>query len=226
MKLANIIEPIKLLKGSHSDTGDTGQGCFMNVIAYLNGEPQITDQSECVCFVVRPIAIWFNDFLRDDERHILIPFIERAMGSRTEDRKEIERRAWLAVKMAKRMSVVTAKYAYAAPFVEFAAKYATKFAESAKYSDKAAQCTAEYAAKAAQYAEPAAKSTGEFAKYAAKSAVGYAKSAAESAKYAGSAAREEIKAAGLEFLDKSLPRQEQSSVVIERAKQLRELITV
>ena len=26
------IEPIKLLKGSHDDTGTTGQGCFMNVI--------------------------------------------------------------------------------------------------------------------------------------------------------------------------------------------------
>lgn len=37
------IEPIKLLRGQHKDTATTGQGCFMNVIAYLNGDPQITD---------------------------------------------------------------------------------------------------------------------------------------------------------------------------------------
>ena len=29
------IEPIKLLQGSHAETGKTGMGCFMNVIAYL-----------------------------------------------------------------------------------------------------------------------------------------------------------------------------------------------
>ena len=32
------IEPIRLLAGSHADTGTTGKGCFMNVVAYLNGE--------------------------------------------------------------------------------------------------------------------------------------------------------------------------------------------
>ena len=55
--ITEIIKPIKLLSGTHNDTAQTGQGCFMNVIAYLNGEPQITDQSDCVCYVVRPIAI-------------------------------------------------------------------------------------------------------------------------------------------------------------------------
>lgn len=151
MKIANIIEPIKLLKGTHDHTASTGQGCFMNVIAYLNGEPQITDKSECVCFVVRPIAIWFNDFLLDSERHILIPFIERAMGSVTTDRAEIERRAHLAADMAKRMSDVAAKYAkydkYAAEYANYAAKYAAESAaESANYAAESAAKSAKYAA--------------------------------------------------------------------------------
>lgn len=41
------IKPIRLLKGSYADTKTTGQGCFMNVVAYLNGESQITDSSPC-----------------------------------------------------------------------------------------------------------------------------------------------------------------------------------
>ena len=67
---------------------------------------------------------------------------------------------------------------------------------------------------------------------AAKSAAEYAKSVAEYAKYAAkyaaeyAAIREEIKSACLEFLDRALPKQEQGPVVIERAKRLRELVTV
>lgn len=98
------IQPIKLLKGSHDDTWTTGQGCFMNVIAYLNGEPQITDKSECVCPTIRPIAIWLNDFLIDDERHILLTFILRAMGTTTTDIDVIKSRAHKVVSFAQKMS--------------------------------------------------------------------------------------------------------------------------
>ena len=109
--ITKIIKPINLLRGTHDDTAQTGQGCFMNVIAYLNGEPQITDQSDCVCYVVRPIAIWLNDYLKDEERHLMIPFIERAMGSRSDDKNEVIRRVKLVVKF----SNIAAKYAkYAA----------------------------------------------------------------------------------------------------------------
>ena len=206
--IADIIKSIQLLKGSHSHTRTTGQGCFMNVIAYLNGEPQITDKSECVCFVVRPIAIWFNDFLRDDERHILIPFIERAMGSRTDDREEIKRRALLAADMAQQMKIIAAEYAESA--AESAAEYAAESA--AKYAAKyAAESAAESAAKYAESAAESAKYAAEYAKYAAEYA-------AESA-----AKREEIKAACLGFLDKVLPQQEQGQAVVERANRLIEL---
>ena len=112
MDILNVIKPITLLKGSHADTGTTGQGCFMNVIAYLNGEPQITDQSPCVCPVVRPIAIWLNDYMRANERQQLLPFIMRAMGSATTDKGELVRRAWLVVDFANEMEEISA-YAYA-----------------------------------------------------------------------------------------------------------------
>ena len=81
------IEPIKLLSGHHEDTATTGSGCFMNVIAYLNGEAQITDYSPCVCASVRRLAIELNDRSTDGQRQRLLPFVLRAMGSATEDEK-------------------------------------------------------------------------------------------------------------------------------------------
>ncbi len=142
--ITEIIKPINLLRGTHDDTAQTGQGCFMNVIAYLNGERQITDQSDCVCYVVRPIAIWLNDYLQDDERHLMIPFIERAMGSRSDDKNEVIRRLKLVVKFSDA----------AAEYAESAAKYAESVeyaVESAKYAVESAK-SAESAAKYAKYA--------------------------------------------------------------------------
>ena len=119
------IEPIRLLAGSHADTGTTGKGCFMNVVAYLNGEQQITDKSPCVCVVVRPIVIWLNDFglsnrfsqtQRLDNSNHLLQFVERAMGSATTDPAELSRRAWLAVGFAKEMQAAARRSAAAASF--------------------------------------------------------------------------------------------------------------
>jgi len=74
-----MIHPIALLAGHHSDTDKTGRGCFMDVAAYLNGDDIITDHSPCVCPVVRYLAVWLNDYMRDGERGALLPFVERAM---------------------------------------------------------------------------------------------------------------------------------------------------
>ena len=239
MKLMEIIEPIKLLSGSHSDTGTTGKGCFMNVIAYLNGEPQITDQSTCVCYVVRPIAIWLNDYLKDGERARLIPFIERAMGSATEDKNEVMRRVNLAVVLAK----TYAKYA-AGHAAGYAAKYAGHTVEYAKYAAEyaaghAAGHAAEYAKSAAEYAKYAkyaARRSAEYAKYAKYAAGHAARHPAEYAKYAGHAAGHAGHAAGraghaehrhfitelaFSFLDSALPKREQiDPEIIERANKL------
>ena len=108
------IKPIPLLKGSHGDTNTTGQGCFMNVIAYLNGEPQITDQSPCVCVTIRPIAIFLNDFANDEQRQRLLPFVLRAMGTTTEDRAVMNLRIAAVVKYAEFNARLAASYAASA----------------------------------------------------------------------------------------------------------------
>lgn len=120
--ITDIIAPITLLHGSHEDTAKTGQGCFMNVISYLNGEPQITDNSPCVCVTVRKIAIWFNDFLRPNERQQMIPFIERAMGSATTDRDVMNKRLALTVVFARKQSEIAANDAAYANNAAYAAK--------------------------------------------------------------------------------------------------------
>lgn len=89
------LQPIRLISGSHPDMVTTGQGCFMNIISYLNGESQITDESPCVCVTIRPMVIWFNDYLTSSERECLIPYIERAMGSATQNKNELARRVRL-----------------------------------------------------------------------------------------------------------------------------------
>ena len=212
------IPQVKLLKGSHAETGQTGQGCFMNVIAYLNNEPIITDESECVCFVMRPLFIWSNDWMTDEERPQLLPFILRAMGSRTNDKSEVSRRLALVVTFANEM----AKYAKSG---ESAAKYAVKYAvESAEYAEYAAECAVESAAKSAEYAPEYAAKYGEYAAEYAKSAAKYAaKSAAEyAAKYG--ATRKQIIASLMKLFDSALPPLENvGEQTVKRIRQLEAL---
>lgn len=162
------IEAIRLLKGSHSDTGKTGVGCFMNVIAYLNGEPQITDQSPCVCPTVRPIAIWLNDYMTDEERPQMLPLILRAMGSATDDIGEMVRRAELCVPYAEKrvvsvesvVSVASVESAVCAVWAERAASAvwvarAERAVWAASAAASAAARTASAAARAVERAERA-----------------------------------------------------------------------
>ena len=98
--LADILKPIKLLRGSHANTGVTGQGCFMNVASYLNGDIVVTDRPPCVCPLVRSVAVWVNDLMEDGERDALLVFVERAMNSKTPDHQELKRRFQLALALA------------------------------------------------------------------------------------------------------------------------------
>ena len=195
------VPQVKLLSGTHPDTGKTGQGCFMNVIAYLNAEPVITDKSECVCFVIRQLAIWANDWMTDAERPQLLPFLLRALGSRTDDKAEVTRRLALVVGFAKDM----AKFAEHDALVAHYAMCADKNAHAAEYA-------AEYAAKCA------AASAAEYAAYAADAYVTYA---AESAKYA---ARKQIIKSILALFDSALPPlQDTDERTVERVRQLESL---
>lgn len=81
MNILDTIKPITLLHGHHDNTGTTGSGCFMDVIAYLNGEAQITDSSPCVHEAIRDVMVAANDSLAHKDRQELIRFIPRAMGS-------------------------------------------------------------------------------------------------------------------------------------------------
>ena len=161
MNITKIIAPIKLLAGSHTDTWETGQGCFMNVIAYLNGEPQITDQSECVCITVRPMAIFLNDLANNEQRQRMVPLILRALGSTTDDKVEIERRLALLVEFAQWQAELAAESATDSAKYAASTEYAAK---SAEYAAKHAAMSAKHAAKYAEFAAKSAAST-EYAAY-------------------------------------------------------------
>lgn len=204
------IPEIQLLPGPHSDTGRTGRGCFMNVVAYLNGDAQITDSSECVCPVVRPIAIWLNDFYTKRFPHErgrrLLPFVLRALGSRTDDSVEVSRRIGLAVRFAELQRDIAAECVERAKpdaelSAEFAAKYAAMYARSAVES---AEHAAEHAARTAKQAEHAA--------------------AHVALRTARTATEERILQVGLDFMDEALPQvDEVQEQTIARAQELKRL---
>ena len=210
--LVDLFEPIKLLSGSHADTGRTGRGCFMNVIAYLNGEPQITDRSTCVCVVVRPLAIWINDYLMDSERHILLPYIERAMGSATRDQKELAKRARRAAKVAEEMLGLADTDPTAAVYAAEAANAAAEAAQATNVTDITTATAFTYAAQASAYAAKACT-------YAAKASDYTAEASTSAVDTAYATARESIIDSCLRFLDDCLPKVETArQETIERAK--------
>ena len=203
------IEPIKLLRGSHADTGKTGIGCFMNIIAYLNGEPQITDQSECVCITVKRISIFLNDLADDQQRQRMLPLVLRAMGSRTDDKEEISRRLTLLVEFAKWQALIVAKYANAG---NASANHALAAAANAANTASFA-ASASFAANAAAAAASAARAT---------VAAACTASFTEYQNY-----KNETFDRGMILLDAMLPKaQEADAVVIARTQKLIELAAV
>lgn len=91
-KITDLIKPIKLLQGSHPDTAQTGSGCFMNTISYLNGDEKITDRPACVDNHVRVMMININDGIGPDDRQRLLPFVHRAMRTVGSDKATSEMR--------------------------------------------------------------------------------------------------------------------------------------
>ncbi len=80
------IQPIRLLKGCHPTTGDTGSGCFLNVCSYLQGDKVITDNPTSVNGHLRAPLVILNDLLPDVARQALLPFVHRAMLTGAEHR--------------------------------------------------------------------------------------------------------------------------------------------
>jgi hypothetical protein len=214
------IQPIKLLGGSHSTTAQTGSGCFMNVISYLNGESQITDRSPCVCTTIRRIAIWLNDYANDEQRQRLLPFVLRAMGTATTDIETLKNRTKLVV-------------AFAEDMAEIAKKAASVISASAtRFNSEATIYISEIALKSA-------KDSKYYAKYAYKSVHNAVLSASHAvttvtagevllspdfSSTCASQLKEEIFERGLALMEAICPPlSEPDNVIIERAKRLHEL---
>jgi hypothetical protein len=45
MNLERLTHSVRLARGSHQP--ESGKGCAMNVISYINGDPHITDFPDC-----------------------------------------------------------------------------------------------------------------------------------------------------------------------------------
>lgn len=225
------IQPIKLLRGTHSDTAQTGSGCFMNVIAYLNGEPRITDSSPCVCPTIRPIAIWLNDFADDEQRQSLLPFLLRAMGTKTADEKILAKRREIVVAFAKDMVDVARRAANTATGAGYIAGAAIGYiCNAVGYADSCA-CAAHRAAFVCAADWEAALE----AACAASSAAAAILNAGEDASMVASAVlRHAVDDLKREIFEKSLkcmedicpPLSEPDNIVIERATRLYELSKV
>jgi hypothetical protein len=196
------IEPIKLLSGSHADTAQTGSGCFMNVIAYLNGEPQITDESPCVCRSIRRPVIWINDYLEDSERHLLVPFVQRAMGTATDNEAVLRQRVGVLL-----------------DFIRDLASLAKQFTPNGSAASNAA-LSQQLAEMAARHSKALGKTVEVLGQLAANTAGSAANASG------GPVDRKALVDRTLAFMDSVCPSADAPSrVLIERANRLLELAT-
>lgn len=76
-----------LAHGNHC--ASEGKACVMEYISVLAGE-EFSDLPECTSRQLALAAQELNDLLRDEDRHLLVPFIGRLMAAK-EDTPEIDR---------------------------------------------------------------------------------------------------------------------------------------
>jgi hypothetical protein len=218
----------KLYRGWH-DPGD--KMCLLEAVARVAGEPW-SDEPECCCLVFIMFGRVLNDWLDDEERQQLLPYVERLKGTRGDAALE-QLRAYMCADWAVRtiapialcavgphavwlreyvdrlealpsiISQVTAKAAHAAAQAAWAA------ADDAWATLAAAQDpeTAKAAAKAAKSVKDAIKAAGAAvwaAKAADASAGASAVASARAAAEATPSARTEIIAAAFNLLDRMI----------------------
>jgi hypothetical protein len=78
---------IKLATGGHG-SGE-GAGCFVEVAGLLHTGQWTGDKPDCFCSALAAFGRCVNDWLRDDERHVLWPYTLRMGG--TNDGRSVER---------------------------------------------------------------------------------------------------------------------------------------
>jgi hypothetical protein len=81
-------QTIRLAKGAHKPTD--GEGCFVEVAGLLHTGQWTGDSPNCFCPALTAFCRVLNDWLRDDERHVLWPFTLR-MGETAGDGRLLER---------------------------------------------------------------------------------------------------------------------------------------
>jgi hypothetical protein len=178
-------QTIRLAKGSHKPT--EGRGCFVEVAGLLHTGRWTGDAPDCFCPALMAFGRKFNDWLRDDERHVLWPFTLR-MGGTADDGRLRERGirfADLAVREVAPLALEARGRAEDAARLRALAPVVDR--QSAACAAYAAHCVA-YAAAAADAADAAAAYAAAAAADAAYAAAAYAAAAYAAAAYAAAAA--------------------------------------
>jgi hypothetical protein len=188
---------VKLESGVHGP--GEGKACVMEVVSMLAGE-SFTDSPECACPVLSEFARQTNDWMKDDERHLLWPFTTRLAGSKA-DRETEQKRTYRMADWACREVTPLA--------LEAASKdeAARSLRELAPVTDRESAAAAHaYAAHAAYAAHGAyaARTAAAHAAYAARTAAAHAAYAAHAAA-ADYAYRPTILQMRLDLLDELCP---------------------
>lgn len=101
-----LIAPIKLTRGPREDCAKTGEGCFLNVVAYLQGEEEPGTSPEGLCPITISATSYFNDILEDYQRHKLLPYIFRVMKSNTCKKEDYVDRLLLMAKFLDKFNML------------------------------------------------------------------------------------------------------------------------
>jgi hypothetical protein len=68
MDLDRITHPLRLAEGSHQP--ESGKGCAMNVISYINGDAEVTDFPVCSARPLAAFVRWCNDVLAGPDGYL------------------------------------------------------------------------------------------------------------------------------------------------------------
>jgi hypothetical protein len=190
---------IKLSEGAHSNPQD-GM-CIMECVAYIEGEKH-TDHPKCACPVVTSFAIRTNDWMKGEERQLLLPFVLRIAGSKSS--LEVEKqRAFMAADYAVRkfapIALRVQKLEAQAKMLESCDKIVDKKTALKGKAAAAAYATAVAAYAAYATADAAADATDAAAVYAAYAAADAADAAADA-----TAVYKELVESRLQLLDDML----------------------
>jgi hypothetical protein len=166
----------KLYRSSHSPGEEM---CLMEAVAFVAGE-KWSDHPQCCCPVIAAFGRRLNDWLDDDERQQLIPYVKRLIDTRGDAALE-QRRALMAADWAVRTIMPIALRA--AGLHEHANRLEALPAIVSQETAEAAKVTAQAASAAAGAVEAA-----EAAAWAANAAATRARAAAWAAAWAANAA--------------------------------------